>query len=114
MTESDQRSFRLRHLGRLDPESNLLVTQITADELRGIPEYTLTLPNDPRPGFVWKFRGRAVNPLEPTRAVLAGEEPNTIWFLGICYDVVPEEGTTNLRNMLTWRRVEIVAASQLP
>jgi hypothetical protein len=74
----------MRHVGRIDPESKLPITEITESALTQLDEYSCTLPTSPSPGRMWKRR--------------IGDD----WWLGYCY---AHEGKQCL---LGWRRLVVV------
>jgi hypothetical protein len=74
----------MRHVGRIDPESKLPITEITASALRSLDEYSWTLPTSPSPGRMWK------------RLVAGG------WMLGYCYAHAGD------KCLLAWRWLVVV------
>lgn len=44
----------MRHVSRRDTKANLFITEVTADELAAMDEYSCSLPTGPSIGRVWR------------------------------------------------------------
>jgi hypothetical protein len=78
--------FEMRHVGKVDAATGLLVTEVSEAVLRQLDEYSHTLPTltEHSVGRVWKARFGGT------------------WILGYCHAVEAE------KNMLGWRRLLVV------
>ena len=76
----------MRHVGRKDLDTGLLVTEISAAELDALPEYSCSLPTGTEPGKMWRRR------------------VTSRWFLGRYYEVA-EPGQVGIE----WRKLEVTA-----